>query len=290
MQVNVGHTESFKQSFSQSDFDRFANLSRDNNPIHVDPDFSAQTRFGGTVAHGMMLYSTICRSFSTRVPGDGVLQIQQDLMFQNPTYTQTEITVRCRVAAVFEPHGEIEMKTDIVLPDGSKACDGRALLAMPGFDIGFPGTDSRFDVREPSESTRLKHLCLGHKASVQRSFSAKDLDTYAGLTGDTNSLFADKRYAQKKGFKDRLIPGPLLSSMYSELLGTRLPGRGTNWLKQKLHFPAAAYVDDVISAEVEIVRLRPEKNLVNLLGTCTDSQGNLVCQAQSLVLVKDLED
>jgi acyl dehydratase len=103
-------------------------------------------------------------------------------------------------------------------------------------------------------------------------------------------LFIDKRYAQENGFKDRLIPGPLLSSMFSELLGTRLPGRGTNWLKQKLHFPAPAYVDDVITATVEITRLRPEKNLVNLLGTCRDSQGILVCQAQTLVLVKDLED
>jgi len=288
MLVNVGHTEIFKRSFSQTDFDRFATLSRDNNPIHVDPAFSAQTRFGGTVAHGMMLYSTICRLFSSQFPGNGTLQIQQGLMFQSPTYTQMEVTIECQVLAVFESHGRIEMKTDIYLPDGSKACDGRALLVMPTFTGGFPGIDPNFDIGKPSEAKNLKGLHLGQTATVQREFSAKDLNTYAELIGDNNSLFIDKHYARKKGFKDQLIPGPLLSSMFSELLGTRLPGRGTNWLKQNLHFPAAAYVNDLITAQVEIIRLRPQKNLVNLLGTCKDSQGSLVCQAQTLVLVKDL--
>jgi len=290
MQANVGHTEIFKRSFSQADFDRFAALSRDDNPIHVDPGFSAQTRFGGTVAHGMMLYGTLCRLFSTRFPGNGTLQIQQDLMFQNPTFTQMEVSVHGEVLTVSKDQGRIEMKTDIVLPDGSKACDGRALLVMPGLTEGFPGIDPDFDMRKPSEAEGYKNLQLGQTATVQRAFSTGDLDTYAELIGDTNSLFTDKSYAQKKGFKDRLIPGPLLSSMFSELLGTRLPGRGTNWLKQSLHFPAAAYVDDLITAQVEIIRLRPQKNLVTLLGTCKDSQGRLVCQARTLVLVKDLEE
>ena len=290
MPVDVGHTETFKRTFSQVDFDRFATLSRDDNPIHVDPVFSAHTRFGGTVAHGMMLYSTICRMFSTQFPGNGTLQIRQDLMFQNPTFTQMEVTVHGKVLALSEDHGQVEMKTDIYLPDGSKACEGKALLVMPGSKQGFPGVDPEFDIRAPSEAIKLKRLRLGQTANVKREFSTKDLDSYCDLIGDTNFLLVDKRYAQKKGFKDRLVPGPLLSGMFSELLGTQLPGRGTNWLKQQLHFPAAAYVDDLITALVEITRLRPEKNLVNLVGTCTDSQGRLVCQAQTLVLVKDLEE
>ena len=40
-------------------FDRFARLSGDDNPIHVDPAFSARTRFGRTVAHGMLLYGRV---------------------------------------------------------------------------------------------------------------------------------------------------------------------------------------------------------------------------------------
>jgi len=34
------------------DFDRFARLTGDDNPIHCDPVFAATTHFGATVAHG----------------------------------------------------------------------------------------------------------------------------------------------------------------------------------------------------------------------------------------------
>lgn len=46
---------------SQGDFDRFAAISGDDNPIHVDQAFAARTRFGKTVAHGMYLYAHLTR-------------------------------------------------------------------------------------------------------------------------------------------------------------------------------------------------------------------------------------
>ena len=46
-----------ERTLTQQDFDLFAKLSGDSNPIHVDPEFSARTRFGKTVSHGMLLFS-----------------------------------------------------------------------------------------------------------------------------------------------------------------------------------------------------------------------------------------
>ena len=84
------------------------------------------------------------------------------------------------------------------------------------------------------------------------------------------------------------VPGGLLGGLFSFLLGTRLPGRGTNWLKQRLAFPAPCYAGQEVTARVEIVRLRPEKDLVNLRTVCT-AAGRVVCEGEALVLVKDLE-
>jgi acyl dehydratase len=284
------HVETFKRRFTQEDFNRFADLSGDNNPIHVDPEFSARTHFGKTVAHGMLLYSTICRVLSTQFPGPGVLQIKQEMMFQNPTYADTEITVKFEVTDFQPAKQRAEIRTVIALPVGKPACDGSAMIHLPGWKGGFPGIDESMAAAGDSQAQTLKRLKIGQTAAAKRIFSAEDLAEYADLSGDTNPLFNDADYARQFGFKDRLVPGPLLSGMFSDLFGTKLPGRGTNWLKQKLHFPAPAYVGDEISATVEIIRLRPEKDLVNLRGTCTNSVGGLVCQAQSLVLVKDLEE
>jgi len=73
-----------EKTFSQSDFDCFAELSGDTNPIHVDRAFSAATRFGRTVAHGMLLH-TVFRGLIDRLC-PGARQSSQSLKFSAPTY------------------------------------------------------------------------------------------------------------------------------------------------------------------------------------------------------------
>jgi acyl dehydratase len=128
----------------------------------------------------------------------------------------------------------------------------------------------------------MKGLSLSQQASTTRIFTAEDVAAYRILTGDLTLRFGEKA-------EDASVPGPLLAGMISDLLGTQLPGRGTNWLKQQLQFPAAAHVGDEITAAVEITRLRPDKALVNLRTTCTTAAGTIVCSGKSLVLVRDLE-
>jgi acyl dehydratase len=87
-----------------------------------------------------------------------------------------------------------------------------------------------------------------------------------------------------------LIPGPLLSGMFSDLLGTKLPGRGTGWMKQKNRFTHPAYIGQALTAMVEIVRLRADKELVNLKSTVIAEDGTVVCDGETLVLVRNLEN
>lgn len=289
MTITTGQSEIYKRTFSQADFNRFAHLSDDDNPIHVDPEFSARTRFGRTVAHGMLLYGTICQILHTRLPGPGTLQISQQMTFRHPTFTETEITLEIEIANVRPEKNLAEINTNIRLPDGNLACEGNTVVQLPGWKGGFPGLDEKMEVQSNSETQTLKHLRLGQAASKKRTFSAEDLAEYADLTGDTNLFNKNTDFARQHGFAGPIVPGPLLSSMFSDLLGTSLPGRGTNWLKQQLNFPAPAYIGEEITATVEIIRLRPAKDIVNLRGICTDSTGTPVCQGLSLVLVKDLE-
>lgn len=71
--------------------------------------------------------------------------------------------------------------------------------------------------------------------------------------------------------------------------GHDAPRPGTNWLKQSLHFPRPGRLDEAITATVEIIRLRPEKELVNLRTTCVNPAGEIVCTGEALVLVTDLQ-
>ncbi len=108
----------------QEDFNRFAALSGDDNPIHVDPEFSARTKFGKTVCHGMLLYSLICSVLDTHFPG--TRQIEQDLMFPTPVFVREQVTVRLQVVEVESTQHTARLETLITRPNGEVACQGQA--------------------------------------------------------------------------------------------------------------------------------------------------------------------
>jgi acyl dehydratase len=299
--MQVGQTQTVRRIFSQRDFDRFAALSGDDNPIHVDPEFSAQTRFGHTVAHGMLLYSTVCATLGTRLPGPGTLQLWQELMFPSPTYTGEEVTIQLEVTETQPAQGLIHLSTTVVKPGGAVGLQGQTVVRLPqeprplqptsrpahqatsyhpGRSASAPGS--------PASASSLKGLEIGQRAETGRTFTARDLDEYADLTGDSNPIFTDERFARQLGLAGRIIPGGLLGGLFSYLLGTALPGRGTNYLKQRLEFPRPAHPHQELTASVEIIRIRPEKQLVNLRTLCINPAGDLVCQGEALVLVSDV--
>lgn len=285
--MKIGQTATYEKAFSQEDFDRFAKLSGDDNPIHVDPEFSAHTKFGKTVAHGMLLYSTIGRCLGSQLPGPGMVQISQELMFPNPTFVNQEVKFQLEISALPSPH-LAEISTNIVQPDGKMGCQGKALVWHQGAKFDFDKAD--FEVSQyRSEAQDYRGLSIGQKAEKTRIFTLDDLDEFIDLVEETNPIFTDREQAQSLGFRDVPLPGGLLGGVVSDLLGTQLPGRGTNWLKQKYHFLKPAYPNEKITARVEIVQLRPEKDLINLHTTLTNQQDEIVVEGEALVWVSDLE-
>lgn len=126
-----GQSVSVTRVFEQSDYDRFARLSGDDNPIHVDPEFAATTRFGKTLAHGMLLFATAGAVIGTVFPGPGTQILEQELMFPGPTFTGEEMTIRIDVVSVSEDAARAELAVNIQRPDGSPSLIGRSIVALP---------------------------------------------------------------------------------------------------------------------------------------------------------------
>jgi acyl dehydratase len=288
-EIKIGATRTFLHTYTQEDFNRFAELSGDDNPIHVDPDFAAQTRFGGTVAHGMLIYSTLCGFLGSQFPGPGTLQIFQEMTFRSPTYVGEQIRFEIQVNRTYPDSSSIELNSSTIRPSEEFGLQGKSIVSMPGKpqDLGeYPFVATQ---HEDSQVDSFKGLKIGQSVQLERSFTQSDLDEYLSISGDGNPLFTSVEFAQEAGFKNKPLPGGLLGGMYSCLLGTDLPGRGTAWLKQSLHFPVPAYLDERITASVEIIRLRPEKNLVNLHTISTNPLDDVVCEGEALVYVKGLD-
>jgi len=278
----------YQRVLLQDDFNRFARLTGDDNPIHCDPEFAKKSHFGATVAHGMLLYSCICKALTEQI-GPGVVQLEQSLMFPNPTYVGDRLRVDLHVAA--ESDGLLDVLTELTkVGAGATAvatATGRCRVVAP--DAALPSMGPAAHPAEPGDA-ELYGLRRGMSACSTRTFGTADVDEYGDLSGDRNPIFRDDAEARARGFKRRLVPWPLLAGMFSDLLGTQLPGRGTGWMKQQLRYLSAAHPGETLTATVAITRLRAEKELVNLATRISAADGRVVCDGEALVLVKNLEN
>jgi acyl dehydratase len=117
---------SLERSFSQADFDRFARLSGDDNPIHTDPEFSARSRFGRPVAHGLLLCSVLRGLIEELAPGGRL--VDQSVMFPNPTYAGETMRFSVTVTGGEQKDASARLDCDlevIRVADGVAGCQGQ---------------------------------------------------------------------------------------------------------------------------------------------------------------------
>lgn len=117
---------------------------------------------------------------------------------------------------------------------------------------------------------------VGDAAEITRAFAARDVGAYADLS-------------HHRGVEGE-VPEPLIGALFSYLLGARLPGFGTNYLKQDMRYLHPARIGEPLTARVEITRIRPEKHLVDLSTTCINASGQTVAAGRALVLARDVAD
>lgn len=117
---------------------------------------------------------------------------------------------------------------------------------------------------------------VGDFVEMKRVFEPPDIADYTELSGHACT--------------DDRVPEPLVGALFSYLLGVKLPGNGANYLKQQTRFHERAMVGDTLTARVEITRIRPEKHLVDLATTCTNSAGELIAAGRALVSARDVDE
>jgi len=71
---------------------RYADLTHDYNPIHLDPAFAARTPMGGVIAHGMLSMSLIWQALAATFGPDAMAGLELDVRFAKPVREDTWVT------------------------------------------------------------------------------------------------------------------------------------------------------------------------------------------------------
>jgi 3-hydroxybutyryl-CoA dehydratase len=129
----------------------------------------------------------------------------------------------------------------------------------------------------------IDELTVGDNAQFSKTVTETDVYLFAGITGDFNPAHIDEDYSRKTYFGTRIAHGLLSAGFISAVLGTRLPGPGTIYLRQELTFLGAVKIGDTITARVEVTEIDTAKGRVKLLTTCDNQEGKRVLTGEAVV-------
>ena len=131
----------------------------------------------------------------------------------------------------------------------------------------------------------MPELEIGMKASRTKTITAKDVAAFARISGDNNPVHLDEAYAKTTRFVRRIAHGIFSASIISAVLANDLPGPGTVYMRQSLDFKAPVYIEDTITATVEITDYRAQSRIATLRTTCTNQDGKVVLEGEAVVMV-----
>ncbi len=131
MSLKVGDTASLTKTITDADIRAFAELSGDDNPIHLDDEFAATTRFGRRIAHGMLAASMISTVLGTKLPGIGTVYLSQNSQFMAPVYPGDTVTARVTVVKIRADRPIVTLETICENQNGEVLIKGEAVVLAP---------------------------------------------------------------------------------------------------------------------------------------------------------------
>jgi acyl dehydratase len=134
--IETGKKFVFPFSLTQEDINAFAKVTGDNNPIHWDENYAAQTPFKKPIVHGMFGAAIFSRVLGTTFPGEGTIYMKQSLSFQRPMYVGVQYEAIFEVKEIIEGKHRALISTSIVEKEsGTVVTNGEAFvmntLAIP---------------------------------------------------------------------------------------------------------------------------------------------------------------
>lgn len=124
--ITVGEKATFSKTISEGDIYGFAGLTGDFNPVHVNAEFAAASRFKQRIAHGMLTASLISTVLGTALPGANTIYLSQEVKFTAPAYIGDTLTAEAEVLEKKEDKRILVLKTTVINQKGKVVVEGQA--------------------------------------------------------------------------------------------------------------------------------------------------------------------
>ena len=129
--LEVGQSYSTYRFLSEDDVLAFARITGDENPIHVDGEYAAKTRFGSRIVHGVFLLALISKVLGHDFPGHGSVAVNISCRFLRPVPINSKVKVEVKVAEKLSKRQQVRAKTYIYNEANRIALAGEAVFIPP---------------------------------------------------------------------------------------------------------------------------------------------------------------
>ena len=129
-ELSVGQTAVISETITDSHITRFADLSGDRNPLHLDDAWAAKTRFGGRIAHGAFTAALVSRVLGMELPGTNSVYLAQSLKFIAPVRPGDTVSARAEVIDLDAKRRRVKLRTTCSNQRGETIADGEAVMLV----------------------------------------------------------------------------------------------------------------------------------------------------------------
>ena len=128
--LSVGQSASYERKVTDAEVRRFAEVSGDFNPLHLDEEFAKTTRFEGRIAHGMLAVTFLSTVLGTRLPGAGCIFMGANFKFKAPVRIDDVVRATCSVREINTVKKRVTFDCVCAVGD-TIVVEGEALVKVP---------------------------------------------------------------------------------------------------------------------------------------------------------------
>lgn len=122
---------------------------------------------------------------------------------------------------------------------------------------------------------------IGYKTTHMKTITEANITQFAEVSGDYNPVHMSEEYAQKTPFGGRIAHGVIAIGLISAAVA-KLPGL-VILLSHTSRFLKPVRAGDTITATAEVVDTRKDKGIVTLKNECTNQNGEVTLEGETVV-------
>jgi 3-hydroxybutyryl-CoA dehydratase len=126
----VGDTGRFSKRLSEQDVFRFADISGDHNPLHIDAEYARRSVFEQRVVHGILTAGIISTVLGGEIPGVGTVFVELQVRFLKPVYFGDTVTATATVTEIINPK-RVRLLVACQNGEGQDVAIGNAVVIPP---------------------------------------------------------------------------------------------------------------------------------------------------------------